>query len=80
MGTIPQAKQLGPVVDNHDGAGEKGMKAIANAKQLQNRIRAPFRVLMLESPKKTQIGILSLLSMFQISFKSGSASVFNRIS
>jgi len=64
MGTIPHAKQPDPAVGNHDGAGEKGMKAIPNAKQLQNRIRAPFRVLMLESPKKTQWGMLSLLSMF----------------
>ncbi|BAN35232.1 hypothetical protein SCD_n01406 [Sulfuricella denitrificans skB26] len=75
MGTIPQAKQPGPVVGNHGRAGEKGMQAIPNAKQLQNRIRAPFRLLMLESPKKTQIGMLSLLSMFQIPFKSGSASI-----
>ena len=69
MGTIPQAKQPGPAVDNHDGAGEKGMQAAPNAKQLQNRVRAPFRVLMLESPKKTQRGMLSLLSMFQISLQ-----------
>lgn len=64
METIPQAKQPGPAAGNHDGAGEKGMQAIPNTKQLQNRIRAPFRVLMLESPKKTQWGMLSLLSMF----------------
>jgi hypothetical protein len=70
MVTIPQAKQPGPVVGNHDRAGEKGMQASPNTKQLQNRIRAPFRVLMLESPKKTQWGMLSLLSMFRISFKS----------
>ena len=79
METIPQAKQPGPVVGNHDRAGEKGMKAMPNAKQLQNRIRAPFLVLMLESPKKTQMGILSLLSMFHISLKSGPATIFKFI-
>lgn len=70
METTPQARQPGPVVGNHARAGEKGMQATPNAKQLQNRIRAPFRVLMLESPKKTQMGMLSLLSTVQISFNS----------
>jgi hypothetical protein len=64
MEMIPQAKQPGPVAGNQDRAGENGMQAIPNTKQLQNRVRAPFRVLMLESPKKTQWGMLSLLSMF----------------
>lgn len=63
MGTTPQAKQPGPVFGSHDRAGEKGMHATPKATQLQKRIRPPLRVLILEMPRKTQSGMLLLLSI-----------------